>query len=221
MLYSGVFGEVGLRKQLLFYLPDEPINYIDIGAYRGDFFEILQEEKNIAMALLVEPQEDLFQELSKKFGMNPDFILSNRLLSNKKEETIFFVHEMKATSSILPIDKLIEKDLQMKHGKEIRMNSLTLDDLTKDKFPVVHLLKIDVQGAELMVLKGAVETLKRTQKIWIEVSFRPLYSGSPVFNDIYSFMLDHGFVLKTILEGYRNKEKELLQADCLFVKKSG
>jgi FkbM family methyltransferase len=219
VLYSGKFGEVGLRKNLFSYLPNTPMNYIDVGAFKGDFFEVLRKEKDLASVVLVEPQKDLFEELKQKYGNDTSIELNNRLLSDKEEEMDFFIYEKKATSSILPISKSVEQELQMQGSEKIQMKSCTLDQLVAGKFDRIDLLKIDVQGAELSILKGAAETLKRTNQIWIEVSFRPIYTGSAVFNDIYSFLNDNGFILKTILEGYRSNEHELLQADCLFEKK--
>ena len=81
----------------------------------------------------------------------------------------------------------------------------------------IDLLKIDVQGNELKVLRGAEQSLQRTRLIWIEVSFRPLYEGSAVFSEVYDFLYAHGFYLGAIQEGLRGDGRELLQADALFL----
>ena len=50
------------------------------------------------------------------------------------------------------------------------------------------LLWMDLQGAELMALRGARETLRSVKVIHIEVSFRPMYVGQALFWDIDDYL---------------------------------
>ena len=95
----------------------------------------------------------------------------------------------------------------------------TLDDAAEALQGNVGLLKIDVQGAELEVLKGGEKTLARTEFVWIEVSFKPLYQGSALFDDIQAHMQKKGFILFNLMPASRGKDGELLQADCLYKKR--
>jgi FkbM family methyltransferase len=56
-------------------------------------------------------------------------------------------------------------------------------------------LKLDVQGAELMVLDGAARTLESVLVVHTEVEFAPLYRDQPLFADIDVRLRSHGFVL--------------------------
>ncbi|MEK6749847.1 MAG: FkbM family methyltransferase [Pseudomonadota bacterium] len=56
-------------------------------------------------------------------------------------------------------------------------------------------IKIDVQGAELDVLRGAIARLKDAWVVEAEVEFLPLYKNQPLFSDIDIFMREHGFIL--------------------------
>jgi len=66
---------------------------------------------------------------------------------------------------------------------KIRVRSISLNSYCKDH-PVPDLLWIDVQGAEMRLLQGAGEILPSVKLIHIEVSFRPLYLGQPLFWDV-------------------------------------
>ena len=56
-------------------------------------------------------------------------------------------------------------------------------------------LKIDIQGAELMVFQNAVQRLANTLVIHTEVEFLPMYRDQPLFSDIDAFLRRYGFVL--------------------------
>jgi FkbM family methyltransferase len=60
-----------------------------------------------------------------------------------------------------------------------------------DRIDFVHL---DVQGAELDVLRGAGRWLAGIGLVWLEVEARPLYRGQPLRDDVEAFMRGHGFV---------------------------
>ena len=63
----------------------------------------------------------------------------------------------------------------------------------------VDFLKLDVQGAELMVLRSAQRTLERTAVVHCEVEFSPIYEGQPLYPEIQVFLNQHGFELIDLL----------------------
>ena len=88
----------------------------------------------------------------------------------------------------------------------------------------VDLLKLDVQGAELDVLRGAERLLADVLVIHTEVEFFPLYRQQPLFDEVFAFLRDHSFDLfdLTHLERYRYRGGEgrgerLLWGDAVFV----
>jgi hypothetical protein len=72
----------------------------------------------------------------------------------------------------------------------------TLNKLLADR-ELVHpaLLKIDVQGFELPVLRGAEQTLRSFDQILVEASFAELYEGQALFPDVSHHLEEHGFHL--------------------------
>lgn len=60
----------------------------------------------------------------------------------------------------------------------------------------VDLLKLDTQGSELDILRGARETLGRQLvAVEVEVEFARLYEGQPLFRDVDAFLDEAGFTL--------------------------
>lgn len=71
-------------------------------------------------------------------------------------------------------------------------------------------MKLDVQGAELDVLRGAEHTLADTRALHVEVSFSPIYAGQPLFGDVDGFLRQRGFVLWRLdnLVHYSRRDEE-------------
>lgn len=73
------------------------------------------------------------------------------------------------------------------------VDTVRLDDLPETAG--ADLLKLDIQGAELMVLRHAPARLRGAVVIQAEVEFLPLYKDQPLFSDIDQFLRARGFVL--------------------------
>jgi hypothetical protein len=91
-----------------------------------------------------------------------------------------------------------------------------------DSFPEIiespALLKIDVQGFELEVLKGADKLLQRFQAVVLEVSHAELYHGAPTPDELAAFLDDAGFRHAARIDELPDpRTGELLQSDELWV----
>jgi FkbM family methyltransferase len=211
--------------EILKWLPKtNPINFIDIGCNAGDFTRSVYGEYKIKKALLIEPVPKLIPTLEANFPDRNIFKIINAAVSDSNSETEFFInHEFDSISSLLKIynkkDEL--KHLNIKEPAAIKVKTFTLDHICEDQqLSGIDLLKIDVQGAEHLVLNGGIEALKKTKLVYTEFSFQPLYDQSSVFFDLYNFFYAHGFILASISSGFSSAEGELLQGDALFVNKS-
>jgi FkbM family methyltransferase len=84
------------------------------------------------------------------------------------------------------------------------------------------LLKVDVQGGELEVIKGAEQVLDNFEIIMLEVGMAEQYIGQPIFHEYIAFMAERGYVVYDIIHtGYVPETGLLLQMDVVFVKKDG
>jgi FkbM family methyltransferase len=77
--------------------------------------------------------------------------------------------------------------------KTYRVQTTRLDDIPELKG--TDFLKVDVQGAELLVFEGAAQLLDDVLVVETEVEFVPLYEGQPLFADIDAFLRSKGFLL--------------------------
>lgn len=78
-------------------------------------------------------------------------------------------------------------------------------------------LKIDVQGFEEAVLRGAARTLERCDGLYLELSFVPLYDGAPTFTQVIERLAARGYALTGLRYPFNDPASgELLQVDGTF-----
>ena len=80
--------------------------------------------------------------------------------------------------------------------KRIEVEAITLADYLRDeKIGAVDILWMDVQGAEMLVLKGLGERIADIACIHVEVEFFEIYAGQAMYHDVDAYMRAHGFSL--------------------------
>ena len=144
---------------------------LDIGAHVGIWTYNLQNHFDEVIAF--EPQSENFE----CFNKNVDATIHNVALGSHEGD--------------VKLENPLEDNSggwEVREGKGITLKTLDSFNLKPD------FIKIDVQGYELEVLKGSIETLKHTQALIIEVMNNA--SGKMIHNKkIEPFMNDHGFVI--------------------------
>lgn len=104
-----------------------------------------------------------------------------------------------------------------------RVPAVTLDTLcAQHQDPGPYLLKVDVQGAELEVLRGAETVLKQCEYVVLETAFFQHQIGEPLFPEVYAFMRERGFAIYEFFEPkYRPYDGAMYQIDVAFVREAG
>jgi len=195
------------------------LSVVDVGAHEGRFTTGLDQLCGIRRAVLCEPNPEKAESLRQRF-VGHAFEIFQGAICNHDGEAEFYVANVDAISSLLPImgtDPNLSA-IDTSYRTKVRVKTRTLNSLLGDlDFGSVDLLKIDVQGTELLVLEGASKVLTQTARIWVEVSLKPLYDGSALFEDVYRFLVARGFGLWAMEPGFRGSNGELLQLDLLFL----
>ena len=79
------------------------------------------------------------------------------------------------------------------------------------------MLKIDVQGSEMDVLKSGINNLAKFKLVQIELSLQPLYENQILYKEIINFMNDNNFDIWSIYPGYKKRSiGQLYQFDAIF-----
>ncbi len=193
-----------------------PRGVLDIGAYLGEWTEATRKIFPDASYLMLEAQADKREALEKVKAQHPASVHYRIALlgPENREQVEFNQYQSAPTGSSMLAD----------HGnspaRRVVCRMETLDSiLAAEKFLFPELIKIDVQGYELEVLKGAPRALASAQAIAMEVSLMELYRGNPLMHEVIAFMYERGFQaydVPTLMR--RPSDQALWQIDIIFVK---
>jgi FkbM family methyltransferase len=189
-----------------------PAFCVDVGAYTGRWTRVCRQIFPSAGVLMVEAQESkraVLEHVAAELGQG--VALEIALLGSEDGRRVRFV-EMETGSSVFEERSTFDRSVVEKELK-------TLDRLLAEgSYPTVDLLKLDVQGYELEVMRGASTALKTARAVLLEASFLPINQGGPLIVDVLTFMRDAGFQLFDLFSVSRRRDDILLQSDLLFVR---
>ena len=192
----------------------KPELIIDAGAYIGEWTRNVREifpESTFVMIEAQSAKRNVLDEIARKYD---NVNLEIALLGDAERDNVEFF-EMETGSSIY-------EENTHHNRKKVSLKMRTLDAVV-EKYPVRGscFIKMDVQGAEIDILKGAPQLLKRTDFILLEVSTLNYNQNAPEFAEVVKFMKDIGYVLFDICDEHRILENQVLfQVDLIFAKES-
>mgnify|MGYP001228589029 FL=1 len=182
----------------------------DVGGNEGesiDFFLNLFDNPKIYS---FEPETKSYQKLLKKYGKNKTINLFKFAFGNKKEELKLKINVKSSTSTLSKINVKSKyyylKSLILNRSKnnvflgEEKVKVKKIDDFFyQKKIKTIHILKIDTEGFELNVIKGAKKVMKKTKIIIIEFQLNDMYLNYYP-KKIDDFLINNNFTLVAALK---------------------
>lgn len=187
----------------------EPGAIIDVGAYEGHWTRLARSVFHDAPVVMVEAQTAKKTILDAVCRDVRGVTLENSVLSATAGEEVVF-YEMETGSSLRPENSNVPR-------VERRLMSKTLDDIAI-ALPGPIFLKVDVQGAELDILRGGQSTLARSEVVQLETALLPYNDGAPQIVDLLVQMREWGFVPLDFAGFIRPNGIDLVQTDIIFVR---
>jgi FkbM family methyltransferase len=190
-----------------------PLQIVDAGASNGQWTLECLKMFPKSRYFLVDPLTENVQSLSKLQSENSNVKFWSGGLGKKEGQFTLNVHGDQ--SSFLASEYTMGSQGQ-KRIVEIR----TLDSfIGSELMESPNMIKADVQGYELEVLKGCTKCLETTEILLLEVSYRHIYSGGPLAHEVISYVGELGFRIFDICSYVqRPRDLELVQSDIIFAK---
>jgi FkbM family methyltransferase len=191
---------------------------VDIGANRGQFALISRKLFPQAKIHAFEPLAEPAQIFKKIFEEDPNIKLRACAIGPAKTISTMHVTRDDDSSSLLPITSAQSSLFPSTVEKETRqVTVLPLSQaLGKTYLPPASLLKIDVQGFELEVLKGCEDILNKFSHLYIECSFIELYERQALAHQVIAWLASRGFTLAGVHNLYYARDGQAIQGDFLF-----
>jgi FkbM family methyltransferase len=192
---------------------------LDIGANVGQFGIDMRRHGYKGQIISFEPVKKSFKILSNTISKHDAWNAINLGLgATESEQYINISGNAGLSSSLLTMGKVHTDNFPESETISTQKVSLsTLDNQLEvlDIDPEKILLKLDVQGYESEVLKGATKSLSKIPLCYLEVSIVPLYEGEITLLPILNLLSESGHEVIDIFRGLKAKNGQLLQLDIL------
>jgi FkbM family methyltransferase len=206
-----------------------PLYIIDIGASGGIHPRWKVFDPNF-IAVLFEPDPREFDNLKNYYINKYNYIVLNSALSDSVGEIEFYQCRKQQVSSVYrPNYKLLKKFSDAERLEVVSRLKISVDtldrQLKKNEINDVAFIKIDTQGHEFSILKGASDVLENVIGLELEVEFMPIYENQPLFRDIDEFVTGFGFEIFDIKrcfwkrkssKNYGVRKGQLIWGDALY-----
>ena len=198
---------------------------LDVGANRGQFAKKLFEAGYLDRIVSFEPipnAHELLRDAAERHGSSWS-VAPRVALSDRSGVAQFHVTAADTASSFFPIKKSFAASVPQAQSAElIDVPTARLDDIVAEMGLQISncFLKMDVQGAETLVMAGAPNVLSASKGLMAELSLAPLYEGQSSTRSLLDVVYEAGFEIWDVWPGYRDpRNYRLLQVDIICFKR--
>jgi FkbM family methyltransferase len=202
------------------------LTILDVGANKGQTALEFARWFPGASVHCLEPYPAVFEQLRRATQAFPNVKACNIAVGEKDGVAQLLLNKADVTNSLLKNAEGISQFSPAEWVEPIgsvNVSMTTLDQYcAKQNIERINVLKIDSQGYELNILKGASRLLKerRIHIIYLELLFVPLYQGQACFEDVYAHLKLHQYKLVGFYNRALHTDKSLKWCDGLFVASS-
>lgn len=190
--------------------------FYDIGANVGTWSLLCRALVPDSTIIAFEAMEEHLPAFHKNTGGLKSLQMLPTALGSREETRTFHPASFSDASGFLPLNEEGRQLWRIRNEKPREMKIQPLDGIiAAESLPPPDLIKLDVQGFELEVLKGAAVTLRHAQWVLTEVSFKPFYEGQVLFSELAGFLAAQGFEVHAFGHSI-TPATALTQADVLF-----
>ncbi len=194
---------------------------VDIGAASGATLKIFATQFPDKEIYGFEPIKSNFKILEKLKDTYPNMHLVNKAVGDTCGELDIHKSKLLDSSSLLPINPSINNAYFKENIKHVDSEQVKLTTLDHEFEPIknISILKIDVQGYELKVLKGGENLLQKVELIILEAQNHGLYENAPMYFDLDIYLREHGFTLHDIIPSI-HQEGKLYEWDAIYINRN-
>ena len=198
---------------------NSPRVVFDVGANTGQTLKRVRSEFPTAYIRCFEPSPSVYAELCRTAEGDDLAKCYCAALSETDGDATFFEFPVSTANSLLAPNVVEDSPEWLRQAKETRVPTRRLDAVcAAESIPHIDLLKIDTQGFDLGVLRGAQALLekKAITLIYLEVCFAKHYHQQCWFDEIYSFLRERGYRFVDFYEKVWDVDFSMIYCNALF-----
>jgi FkbM family methyltransferase len=208
-----------VRRQLIAQHQIELV--VDVGANTGQYAHGLREGGYTGAIVSFEPLPTAFEQLCTSVHQDANWSAYNLALGDTAGPALINVAANSYSSSFLQVTAAhvdAAPDAAFSGREEVAMQ--TIDALPQAWFaPGARLLKIDTQGYEPAVLRGAEAFLRTVELVELEMSIIPIYAEQDLAHQVLAQMRDLGFVPVALKASFAHPSTREIQCiDAIFAR---
>ena len=182
-------------KQIIKKYNLEIKNILHIGAHEAEEYE-LYFNNGAKKVIWIEANPMLAENLKFKLDQTKNIVFQSVISDTDNQEVEFMLSNNGQSSSILELG--IHKNLfpDINYINKIKLKTKTLKTLfeqTKIDFKIIDFINLDIQGAELLALKGAGKKLEHVKAIYTEINTAHVYKNCALMSEIDDYLFNFGF----------------------------
>jgi FkbM family methyltransferase len=196
---------------------------LDIGARLGDYGTLLRIHNYEGHIISFEPVEDNFRQLQQRKANDPQWHIYKYALGSRNESIEINVSRDTNYSSFLPPSSYGTEnhpDIAVERSEIVQVRRLDtiFNEVTAHIEQPRVFLKIDTQGWDLEVFRGARDCLERVVALQSELSLQGIYEDTPNWIEALSELQRANFEVSALFGISRDRNFRLTELDCVMVR---
>jgi len=234
IFFLNLFDFINKKKVINFFKKERfNINYFfDVGAHLGETANLFNRYFKIGKMYCFEISPINFEDLKKKIKNNNNILLFNYGLGDKEGENNFSQLEESSSSTLVEINQqskyFIKKkkflNLFIKKNFKItpkKVNIIKLKNFMKqNSIEYIDILKIDTEGYEFNVIKGAKDKIININYIYFEHHFDDMLKKEYTLSNIHNYLIQNGFEKKLKMKMFFRKSFEYIYKNKKQIRKN-
>ncbi|MDA9876836.1 FkbM family methyltransferase [Candidatus Pelagibacter sp.] len=217
-MLNGIYATVELEK--LVKDIEVPETIIDIGSNKGQFILLIEKIFPNKIVYSFEPIIEMLKKQKKFYKYKKNITFHNLALGSSICSKEFLITSRMDSSSFLKVVSNTNKSKNYSVIEKRDIKVSTLDEIfLNEKISHPILIKMDVQGYELEVLKGANDLLKKIDYLLLEVSENEMYQNQPTEKTIVEYLKNFNFEIYRSNDWLKIQNTNFNQRDIIFHKK--
>jgi FkbM family methyltransferase len=197
---------------------------LDVGANRGQYRRLLRDRVGYhGLIISFEPISQNVAALREQARTDPQWVIRGHALGGEDAEMEINVMKADLLSSFLGPDPAMAPKFRpvnvvdRRESVQVRRLDAVIGELAGEHVLRNVYLKLDTQGFDLEVIRGAAAALPTVRALQTEISMQPLYTNAPSYRETLDVLTKRGFAVTGMYPVSRDELLRVVEFDCVMV----